>query len=135
VLAIAAESGVPMASLVVLAALSAVSVPNGKSPAKRLLKLNQPDYTEEDAYNALADLRSLEVLMHLFAMFPEEKILLCTGDKDLALFWAGIRASGFTMENGCFAGQLSPVEAMLPGGALGRWHLMLQEHSQALMHR
>lgn len=121
VLIAADERQVPRTSLAVLAALSAVSVPNGKSPAKRLLKLGRPGYTEKDAYNALADLRSLEVLMHIFAMFPEEKVLLCTGDKDLALFWAGIRASGFTIESGRFAGKVSPVEALLPGGALDRW--------------
>jgi len=115
VLAIADECDVPRRSLVVLAALSAVCVPNGKSPAKRLLKLNEADYSLEHAYNALADLRSLEVLMHLFAMFPKEKLMLCTGDKDLALFWAGIRASAHLLDDGRFEGRFSPVEALFPG--------------------
>lgn len=65
------------------------------------------------AYNALADLRSLEVLMHLFALFPNERLLLCTGDKDLALFWAGIRASDFNWR-GYLEVKFSPVEALLP---------------------
>src|SRR5579859_2114735 len=38
------------------------------------------------------------------APFPNEKILLCTGDKDLALFWAGVRASDFAWNSGCFVG-------------------------------
>lgn len=114
VLATADECSVPRRSLVVLAALSAISVPNGRSPAKRLLKLTEPNYSAELAYNALADLRSLEVLMHLFALFPHERLLLCTGDKDLALFWVGIRASNFDWRDGYFQGKFSPVEALLP---------------------
>lgn len=114
VLATADECNVPRRTLVVLAALSAISVPNGRSPAKRLLKLTEPNYSAELAYNALADLRSLEVLMHLFALFPNERILLCTGDKDLALFWAGIRASDFNWRSRYFQAKFSPVEALLP---------------------
>lgn len=114
VLATAKACEVPVRSLVVLAALSAVCVPNGKSPAKGLLKFNVGKYTIEDAYNALADLRSLEVLMHLFAAFPDEEILLCTGDKDLVLFWAGIKPSEFAMVNGVFTAKFSPVEELLP---------------------
>lgn len=117
ILTIAGECGVPRRSMVVLAALSAAAVPNGKSPAKKLLKLTEPNYSTELAYNALADLRSLEVLMYLFALFPNERILLCTGDKDLALFWAGIRASGFTWNGNYFACKFSPVDALLPNVA------------------
>lgn len=117
VLSTAKACGVPARSLVVLAALSAVCVPNGKSPAKGLLKFNVNKYTVEDAYNALADLRSLEVLMHLLAMFPDEEILLCTGDKDLVLFWAGIRPSELVMVNGVFSAKFSPVDELLPNVA------------------
>ncbi|KAB0466514.1 hypothetical protein F7R12_27480 [Pseudomonas tolaasii] len=52
--------------------------------------------------------------MHLFAAFPDEEILLCTGDKDLVLFWAGIRPSEFVMVNGVFSAKFSPVEELLP---------------------
>jgi hypothetical protein len=114
VLATADACGVPRKSLVVLAVLSAISVPNGRSPAKRLLKLTESNYSTDLAYNALADLRSLEVLMHLFALFPNERVLLCTGDKDLALFWAGIRAFDFAWCDGHLHLTLSPVEALLP---------------------
>lgn len=114
VLAVADECDVPRRSMVVLAALSAAAVPNGKSPAKKLLKLTEPNYSTGLAYNALADLRSLEILMYLFALFPSERLLLCTGDKDLALFWAGIRASGFAWQGGHFQCKFSPVDALLP---------------------
>jgi hypothetical protein len=113
VLTIAKECGVPKNSLVVLAALSAVCVANGASPAKRLLKPSA-NYSAKDAYNALADLRSLEVLINLFAVFPNERLMLCTGDKNLALFWAGMRASNFVWSNGHVSYMLSPVDALLP---------------------
>jgi hypothetical protein len=120
VLMTADDCKVPRHSLAVLAALSTVCVPNGKSPAKGLLKMTAANYSAEHAYNALADLRSLEVLMQLFAVFPNEKILLCTGDKDLALFWAGIRASDFSWNNGRFECRFSPIEALLPNVTLER---------------
>ncbi len=112
-LAVAQECGIQTNSLVVVAVLSSISVPLGKSPAKRLLKPS-PDYSAEDAYNALADLRSLEMLMCLFALFPDQRIMLCTGDKNLALFWAGIRASNFAWAGKAATFTLSPVEAFLP---------------------
>jgi len=108
------DCGVPTASLVVLAVLSTIVVPNGRSPAKRLLKL-KANYTEQDAYNALADLRSLEVLMCLFAIYPQNELMLCTGDRDLALFWAAVRASNFRWTDGHASFDLSPVEELLPG--------------------
>ncbi|MEC8878797.1 MAG: hypothetical protein VYC49_01485 [Pseudomonadota bacterium] len=112
---IAANSyDIPKHSLVVIAALSAIAVPNGKSPARRLLKFSNQQYSPSDAYNALSDLRSLEILMRLFGLFPNEKILLCTGDKDLALFWCGIRASDFTFKGDIFSCKISPIEELIP---------------------
>jgi hypothetical protein len=94
VLAAADECGVSSRTLVVLAALSSVLVPMGRSPAKKLLKL-KAEYCPEDGYNALVDLRSLELLIHFFAFFPNQPTMLCTGDKKLALFWTGLGASNF----------------------------------------
>ena len=51
-------------SLLVLAIASSIAVPNGCSPTFTLLNL-RPCYSSEDAYNALSDLRSLEILIHL----------------------------------------------------------------------
>lgn len=107
--------GVQKDSLVVFAALSSIMVPLGKSPAKRILKPTA-NYSAGDAYNALADLRSLEVLLNIFATFPTEQVMLCTGDKNLALLWAGIRASNFTRsDTGLGSFNLSPVEELWPG--------------------
>lgn len=113
VLAVARECGVPKHSLVVLAALSTVCSANGASPAKRLLKPSA-NYTDEDAYNALADLRSLEILINIFAAYPQERTMFCTGDKNLALFWAGMRASNFAWTGKQASYTLSPVDALLP---------------------
>lgn len=114
ILVIADDCHVPRSSLVNIALLSAIAVPNGKSPARALLKLTHPNYSRELAYNALADLRSLEVLIELFSVFPKERIMFCTSDRDLALFWCGIRASDFSWSDNASHFKLSPVEALLP---------------------
>lgn len=113
---VAAADGcdVPRASLVVVAALSSILVPNGRSPAKKMLKLKE-SYTEKDAYNALADLRALEVLMCLFATNPDDEIMLCTGDRDLALFWTGLQASNFRWEESFASFDVSLIEELVPG--------------------
>lgn len=118
-LTVAQACGIARNSLVILAVLSSISVPMGNSPAKRLLKPSA-DYSAEAAYNALADLRSLEILMCLFALFPDQRIMLCTGDKNLALFWAGMRASRFTWAGNAASFTLSPVEALLPDVSAAR---------------
>jgi len=125
VLATANACGVARNSLVVLAALSTVAVRKGASPAKALLKPRR-GYNEADAYNALADLRALELLLGLFALYPAERIQLCTADRPLALFWTGLRASGFERRGQGFAFDLSPVEALLPGPTLDAWRVAAQ---------
>lgn len=119
VLELAQQYGLPKHTLVVLAALSTVSVKNGAGPAKRLIKPSAT-YCAKDAHNALADLRSLELLICLYSLFPGENIMLCTGDKNLALFWAGLRASGFALGiDGSVNYTLSPIEALLPHAVPG----------------
>jgi len=113
VVAMADSCGVPRGSLVVLAALSAVFVANGASPAKTLVNF-KPGYHEEDAYNGLADLRSLEMLIHIFGLFPNMPAMLCTADRDLALFWTGIRASDFGRNGAAARCKLAPIEELLP---------------------
>ncbi|HEX3860366.1 MAG TPA: hypothetical protein VHY35_01585 [Stellaceae bacterium] len=117
VLAAASECGVPLGSFVVLASLSTIAVPNGQSPAKTLLNL-KPSYSAGNAYNALADLLALEMLVHVFALFPQAPIQLCTADKDLALFWTGMRASNFKIIGGSASCTLAPVEQLFPGWTL-----------------
>ncbi|MBI1198305.1 MAG: hypothetical protein GC203_10625 [Phenylobacterium sp.] len=125
ILAAADACGVARTSLVVLAALSTAAVPNGASPAKALLKPKR-GYSQADAYNALADLRALELLLGLFALYPAARIQLCTADRPLALFWAGLCASGFERRGQGFAFDLSPVEALLPGPTLDAWRAAAQ---------
>lgn len=52
--------------------------------------------------------------MCLLALFPNQPIMLCTGDKNLALMWAGVRASSFAWADGHASFKLSPVEELLP---------------------
>lgn len=120
VLAVADDCGVQRVSLVVFAALSSIVAPMGHSPAKRLLKLRN-GYSSANAYNALADLRSLEILMSLFSLFPDQKLMLCTSDRDMALFWAGLRASDFDWSGEHPKFNLSPVAELLPGITPAQW--------------
>jgi hypothetical protein len=46
--------------------------------------------------------------------------MLCTADRDLALFWVDIRATDFRNDAGRGSFNLSPLEALLPGEALAR---------------
>lgn len=124
IVATADEFGVSRNSIVVVAALSIASVPNGRSPAAGVLKF-RPGYGATDAYNALADLRSLEILMKLFGAFPDQPVQLCTADKALALFWTAIRASNFRDEPDGAAFDMDPVDALLPGmHCIGRDRLL-----------
>lgn len=126
-LAAADRHGVPRTALVVLAVLSAIVVPNSASPAKKLLKF-KPGYGAGDAYNSLADLRSLEILIQLNALFPDERPALFTADKALALFWVGIRADSFQGSTGSPMYDLSPVEELLPGDTLASWRSVVAGH-------
>ena len=114
VLLAAKRHGVPANSLVVIAALSAVMNPMNANPGKRLLKF-APNYSDGDAYNALSDIRALELLMALFSLFPTQPLMLCTSDKNMALFWAGLRASNFHIADGKIHYSLDPETDLLPG--------------------
>jgi hypothetical protein len=115
---VAAVQGCELAkpsSLVVIAALSSVVVPNG-GPAKALLKL-RAKYTEVHAYNALTDLRALEYLMCCYSMLPEKPMQLWTKDKRLGWFWCGIQASDFNFDGKAARFKLSPQPELFPGWA------------------
>ena len=125
VVATAKACGLQVRSLVVLAALSSVVVANGKSPAKGLLKF-KAGYGREEAYNALADLRSLELLMHIFAIWPDQRVMLCTADKDLALFWSGIGASNFVRQVGNISFDIDATP-LFPDVTQEQWKTWLTE--------
>lgn len=92
VLSIAHRMGTSPRALPVIACLSTVVCPQGSSPARNLLK-PRAKYTEADAYNANADLMSLEVLMQFRRLFKNQEMTLMTADRNLALFWAGLGIS------------------------------------------
>jgi hypothetical protein len=119
VLAAAEANGVPRASLVVLAALSTLVNP-GRSAARKLLKFHAA-YNDADAYNALCDLRSLDVLLYCLAFFPEHDTQLCTADRNLALFWTGIQATNIVRDGQGVSYTMTPHEALLPGDYGERW--------------
>ncbi|HEY6817684.1 MAG TPA: hypothetical protein VI168_19280 [Croceibacterium sp.] len=118
--------GVPRQSLVVLAALSAVAVPNGKSPAKNLLKFRN-GYTEAEAYNALADLRAIELFIGCHCLFPSEPMQICTADKPMALVWTGIQASNFRWIGTGFSYDMTPVEGLFPESVGLSWQSILEK--------
>ena len=120
VVSAADQCGVARDSLVVLAALSVVVTPNGQSPARNLLKFRK-DYSDSHAYNALSDLLSLDLLIHMFAMFPEIPAVLCTADRSLALFWTALRASNFERHGRAVSFDLCPAESLLPAAYTDEW--------------
>lgn len=119
ILATAKDCGVPLNSFVVLAALSTLVNP-GKSAAKSLLKFSQ-SYSSADAYNALSDLQSLDLLVNFLALFPEIQTQLCTADRNLALFWVGSGVSDIVRDSDGIRFKLTPHHALLPKHYAERW--------------
>lgn len=119
VLAAAKDFGVVEASLVVLAVLSVLVNP-GRSAAKSLLKFHA-GYSDGDAYNALCDLQSLDLLLYCLAFFPEMHTQLCTADRNLALFWVGAAATDIAREDDGIRFTMTPHDAVLPEGYAERW--------------
>src|SRR3546814_12836540 len=81
-------------------------------------------YCEELAYNALCDLRAINYLLHCAARYPELPIQLCTGDRDLALFWTALGASS-RLEGGSLTIDMVPHRELLPPEFLDRWNLQI----------
>ena len=73
----------------VLAALSCLYESNEAFSVGRKLLKPCTNYTEKDAYNALSDLRAIEIVAVSRAAISE-KFFLCTCDKALALLWCGL---------------------------------------------
>lgn len=118
-LTLADELGVARNSLVILALLSTLVNPR-HCAAKRLLKFHA-SYSDADAYNALSDLRSLEILLYCLAFFPEYDFQLCTADRHLALFWVGLGASEIAHDGVRVQFNLTPHRALLPPSYAERW--------------
>lgn len=87
-------------SFVVLAVLSCLyEHQNGSEPSigKKLLKPSK-SYTKETAYNALSDLRCLEFLTALHALFSDS-ISFITRDRALAAFWCALNPKNHLYNN------------------------------------
>ncbi|MGM9480286.1 hypothetical protein ACS5PN_03740 [Roseateles sp. NT4] len=113
----ALRCGLALTDLVVVCAISAAAVNKGRNSAKHALKFTQPNYTRQDAFNAMADLRGLKSFASLLGLVPNERPMLCTSDKDLALVWVGLNLSQFEFGNGPPAVKAQPVDAFLPRAA------------------
>jgi hypothetical protein len=93
VLALADKHGIQRGALPSLAALSCVFEDEHgaiKSIGKRILKPTAR-YSEGDAYNALSDIRHMELAAAGQALLPERPFSLCTCDRGLAMFWSALK--------------------------------------------
>lgn len=102
-------------SMVVLAALSCLYEPqHGEHPriGRGVLKLT-PDYTIEQIYNALADIRSLEYLAAASGL-PGGSVGFCTRDKALAAFWTYLGLNHATWEENSFSATYMPQPQLFP---------------------
>ncbi|CAN5499152.1 hypothetical protein BH10PSE4_BH10PSE4_30120 [soil metagenome] len=125
-LAAAEDCGIAPYSIVMLAVLSALSVPNGTSPARDMLKF-QAGYDAKLAYNALSDLHAIQLLINCMAIYPDQPMQLCTRDRGMALFWVGMGVADITFEDSRARFNLDPVEALLPGAAMEQWRAFVRE--------
>jgi hypothetical protein len=86
-------------SLPFLAAAVAVCTPQG-NPAVRLFKASGSAPSQEAAYNALADLLHLQLLVVGNAQFPDKPSALLTRDRALAELWVGLGIRDMVMADG-----------------------------------
>lgn len=96
IIEIAIKNGVQPYSPVCLACFSALyDDVNGKTASigRKLLK-PKPNYTGADAYNAISDLRHIELAAASNAVLDNEPFALCTADQGLAEFWSALEIQG-----------------------------------------
>lgn len=86
----AERHGVPLGSLLGVSLFSTASARQHQNPAREVLK-PKAKYTAKNAYNALADLRALDLLIAASTDFPDKRVTLLTEDRGLAKFWAGLQ--------------------------------------------
>lgn len=90
ILKFAQETKVDLKSLPVLTTLSCLydDGSSGFAAARRILK-PKASYTDEQAYNALADLNALEFFIGTIALSEShESFAFCTSDKAIVLLWS-----------------------------------------------
>ena len=99
---LADQLGVRRDSIATLATLSCVfEDSHGKVPSigKKVLKPSLT-YTEVDAFNALSDIRHLEVAAAGHAFFGKESFAFCTCDKPLVRLWSAMNPHGEVASDG-----------------------------------
>lgn len=96
ILNIADQCRVPRTAFVVLAVLSCLYEDVHGSPPSIGRQVIKPKrtYTEFDAFNALSDLRHIELAASGQAYFRENAFSLCTCDRAIALFWCALSLRG-----------------------------------------
>jgi hypothetical protein len=96
ILSTADRYGLSRASLVVLAVLSCLyeDVHGNFQSIGRLLIKPKKIYTEADAFNALSDLRHVELAAAGQVYFQREAFALCTCDRAIALLWCALSLRG-----------------------------------------
>lgn len=97
VLRIARAEGVRIECITVLALLSciydapgALSTHRAATPGRAVLKPKR-EYSEEDAYNALADMFFLELMLYSFELFPNAQPVLYTRDVGITALWTAMQ--------------------------------------------
>lgn len=94
--------GVSRTSFSVLAILSCLyENVQGILPSigRQILK-PKPTYSEANAFNALSDLRHIELTAICQAVFKEEAFSLCTCDRAIPLFWSSLSPRGQSSSGG-----------------------------------
>ena len=101
VLRLADKHHLTRGSLPVLIALSCVyedMTGSTRSIGRRLLKPSAK-YSEADAFNAISDLRHIEIAAAGQVYFQDESFSLCTSDKGLAMLWSALSLRGESLPN------------------------------------
>lgn len=101
ILNVADKNHVARSSLVVLAVLSCLFEDvHGELPliGREIIKPNK-NYTMAEAYNAISDLRHMELAAAGQIFFQEEAFSLCTCDQAIALFWSALSIRGESQGN------------------------------------
>lgn len=111
---IADSHGVGRLSFTSLAVISAILRDPRDNPALKLLKVSELHSTG-GIHNALSDLRALKILATMISFLPQERLMFCTSDKNLAKFWVSLSPRNMRMKNGRAAWDISYGEDWFPG--------------------
>ena len=115
IIKIAIKNGVAPYSPVCLACFSALYEDvNGEnvSIGRKVLK-PRPNYSAADAYNAISDIRHIELAAASNAVLDKEPFALCTADQGLAEFWSAIEIQGEITSDNLIQLRYRPSTALL----------------------